>query len=75
MTAFELQKHLDEWYPGQFIAENVDPTDLTRVRRRGHGRDFEDEDLVGLYDLRENESLTLEMIKEDVDHFLIEGSG
>jgi len=71
MTLPELQNKLDEWFPGQFIAESAGQ-ELTRVRKRGPAKDFEDEDVVGSYDLRDGDSLSPDMIKDDCDQFMRE---
>jgi hypothetical protein len=73
MSLNELRQMLDQFYPRQFIAETVrDKTDEVRIRKRG-GPDFEDEDVVGFYNLDDN-SLTWDMISEDLDFFLTQMS-
>ncbi len=69
MTLNELRQLLDQFYPRLLIAETSKPqTNEIRLRKRG-GPDFADEDVVGFYDLGD-ESLTWDMIAEDVDFFL-----
>ena len=72
MSLSELRQLLDKFYPRQFIAETVrDKADEVRIRKRG-GPDFEDDDVVGFYNL-EDDSLTWDMVAEDVEFFLNQG--
>lgn len=73
MSLNELKQMLEQHYPREFIAEPVKgQTDEIRIRRRG-GPDFADEDVVGFYNL-DDDSLTWEMVAEDAEFFLRQGT-